>query len=97
MTTQPLTRDLPETINALEIVEAEFGFQADRLKTKVEASTEQEREHFEDLQRGYEKSARYARILLNYHRGRMGSSRARQVASGIDRRGNSGAHTGDGE
>jgi hypothetical protein len=67
----PLTRDLREIVRAFEIVEAEFRFQAHRLERTVTADTENEEGHLADLRRGYGQGAKYAGILLNYHKGRL--------------------------
>jgi hypothetical protein len=99
--TQPLTRDLRETIRALEVAEAEYLFQADRLANRTDATTDQEREHLADLEQGYRSAARYSRILLNYHEGR---ARLRDVRpsnaaqdEAIDRTGRATAYTSDRE
>lgn len=88
-----------ETIKALEIVEAEFGFQADRLSKRSDANgSENENDHLADLRQGYEGGARYARILRNYHEGRIGQRRPDAIVSeSIDAQGRSIAFTGDGE
>lgn len=92
--TQPLTRDLNETIRALEISEAETLFQAERLAHRVVAGTEQEIEHLSDLQDGYTDAARYLRILINYHRGRLvRNERRRDGDDSIDSKGRASAVT----
>jgi hypothetical protein len=93
---QPITRDLTEVVKALEIVEQEFGFQAERLTRAVQASTENEREHQADLAVGYQTGARYAGILRRYHEGRLRrrESPYRQDSS-IDASGRAVAHVGD--
>lgn len=79
-------------------MEAEFGFQADRLSKRDGASgSDNENEHLADLKQGYESGARYARILKNYHEGRLVNPRRIDPASDIDAQGRSAAFTEDGE
>ena len=71
MITQPLTRNIEETIDALEISRAEIGFQIDRLRNQVLAVSEQETSHLLDVLAGYMVSYRSLAMLINYHRGRV--------------------------
>ncbi len=93
---QPLSRDLAETIRALEVTEAEFLFQADRLEG-VREETQNEGEHLADLQEGYTRGARYARILINYHTGRMSRRgvETEPASPSIDARGRARAYGGN--
>lgn len=97
--TQPLTRDLRQTIRSLEVSEAELLFQADRLANRPRTDTAQEGEHLADLEKGYREAAKYTRILINYHEGRANrgmNSRGRPLPDdGIDGRGNARANTTD--
>lgn len=100
--TQPLTRDLKETIRALEIVEAEFGFQANRLSRRSNVNgSDNENDHLANLRQGYDLCARYTRILRNYHEGRFRQPRRVDPTAGaeptIDAMGRAMAYTEDGE
>jgi hypothetical protein len=73
MSTQPLTRDMGEVVRALEVTEAELGFQVTRLLSRLQEPSlgTGERSHLLDLLSGYGVSRRYLAILLRYHRGRQ--------------------------
>jgi hypothetical protein len=94
---QPLTRDMRRIVEALEIVEQEFLFHAERLERAVEPTTEDETTHHDDLRKGYRESAKYAGILRKYHQGRMqrrGHGRSEPAERSIDDSGRSSAYLG---
>lgn len=87
-----------EIIDALEVSENEFRFQASRLAQQSEPETESEREHLRDLREGYANAARYAAILRRYQQGRL--ERERQIpnedsGSTVDAAGRPAAFTED--
>lgn len=57
-------------IESLRVSEAELIFHADRIARNVDAATEMEGEHLEDLQAGYRAAARFCAILRRYQEGR---------------------------
>ncbi len=71
MITQPVTRDVRELVEALEVVEAELGFQATRLRVQNSGDSDKERDHLIDLMGGYLVAYRYVGILKRYHSGRV--------------------------
>jgi hypothetical protein len=82
---QPITRDVREIVRALEIVEAEFAFQADRIRQRVPRPGESENmnsDHLPRLAAGYDEASQHAKMLRRYHRGRLERAEAAN-ASGI--------------
>ena len=98
----PKVRDLTKIIEALEIVESEFGFQVMRLDEHVRPRTGEEQRYHEELREGYQTAQRYSRILRKYHQGRLerklatGSTAVEtEMDSGIDDLGRAAAFTED--
>lgn len=68
----PLTQDLNELLRALDVAGAEFAFQAHRLRTaEAPPKDEQEARYRTLLMEGYDKAAKFARILRRYAAGRQ--------------------------
>ena len=73
---------LKRVILSIKETRSELDFQIQRLKA-VNSDVEAEREHLEDLERGYKDSFRYLGILLRYQEGRVRrlSESAEEVAT----------------
>jgi hypothetical protein len=83
----------PEAIiGALNIVEAEFRFHADRLERHVEPDTDSERDHLRDLATGYRSAAHHCGILRRYQEGRVRREGAAVEEDGVDEAGRAGAY-----
>jgi len=97
-TTQPLTRNQEEVLEALRITDAELGFHVHRLRERVNPDTqsEQERAHLADMADVYERSRKGVQVLIRYQEGRLAGNRSR-TTSGIDLRGRATANVHDEE
>lgn len=69
--TVPLTRDLREVLSALDIVTAELGFQAERLRARVLPDSDTARAYLTQLGHDYEHAQRTCEKLRQYHAARV--------------------------